>query len=107
MELSKEDKRKWIDPIVIDTEEDAEKFVSALERAAAAQHKEIDVNYREITDATEIKEIFNSIIDNNICYETSCLHNTGCDVFEFNGEEPRCEECKQDCPYKIESVDAF
>ena len=49
----------------------------------------------------------NSSIDNNICYETSCLYNSGCDTFEFDGSSPRCLECKKDCPYKIESVDAF
>ena len=78
-----------------------------LERAAAAPHKKVDVDYNEITDPVEIKKIFNSLIDDNVCYETSCLYNSGCDTFEFDGSSPRCLECKKDCPYKIESVDAF
>lgn len=45
--------------------------------------------------------------DDDICYETSCLYNSGCDIFEFNNSLPKCLEHKKDCPYKIESVDAF
>ena len=63
LELSKEDKIKWIDPIYIDTKEEAEMLVNALERAAAASHKNIDVNYKEVTDTVEIRKIFG--VDNN------------------------------------------
>lgn len=107
LELSPEDRKKWIDPLVVDNQEDAELFINTLERATVAPHKEVDVNYNEITDSIKIKKIFNSVIDDNICYETSCLYNSGCDTFEFDGSSPRCLECKKDCPYKIESVDAF
>ena len=63
LELSKEDKIKWIDPIYIDTKEEAEMLVNALERAAAASHKNIDVNYKEVTGTVEIRKIFG--VDNN------------------------------------------
>lgn len=64
LELSKEDKAKWIDPIYIDTKEEAEMLVNALERAAAAaSHKNIDVDYKEVTDAIEIRKMFG--VDNN------------------------------------------
>lgn len=63
LELSKEDKAKWIDPIYIDTEEEAEMLVNALEKAAAAPCKNIDVNYKEVTDAIEIRKMFG--VDNN------------------------------------------
>ena len=65
LELSKEDKAKWIDPIYIDTKEEAEMLINALERAAAAvaSHKNIDVDYREVTDAIEIRKMFG--VDNN------------------------------------------
>lgn len=63
LDLSKEDKAKWIDPIYIDTEEEAEMLVNALERAAAAPHKDINVDYKEVTDAIEIRKMFG--VDNN------------------------------------------
>ena len=107
LELSPEDRKKWIDPLVVDNQEDAELFINTLESAAAAPHKKVDINYNEITEPVEIKKIFNSLIDDNVCYETSCLYNSGCDTFEFDGSSPRCLECKKDCPYRIESVDAF
>lgn len=58
-----EDKAKWIDPIYIDTEEEAEMFINALEKAAAAPCKNIDVDYKEVTDAIEIRKMFG--VDNN------------------------------------------
>ena len=61
--LSKEEKVKWIDPIYIDTEEEAEMLVNVLEKAAAAPCKNIDVNYKEVTDAIEIRKMFG--VDNN------------------------------------------
>lgn len=61
--LSKEEKTKWIDPIYIDTEEEAEMLVDAFEKAAAALGKNIDVNYKEVTDAIEIRKMFG--VDNN------------------------------------------
>ena len=63
LELSKEDKIKWIDPIYIDTEEEAERLINALEKAAAAPYKNIDVDYKEVTDAIEIRKMFG--VDNN------------------------------------------
>lgn len=63
LELSKEDKIKWIDPIYIDTEEEAERLINALEKAAAAPCKNIDVDYKEVTDAIEIRKMFG--VDNN------------------------------------------
>lgn len=63
LELSKEDKTKWIDPIYIDTKEEAEMLVNALERAAAAPHKDINVDYKEVTDTVEIRKMFG--VDNN------------------------------------------
>ena len=63
LDLSKEDKAKWIDPIYIDTEEEAEMLINALEKAAAAPCKNIDVNYKEVTDTVEIRKIFG--VDNN------------------------------------------
>ena len=61
--LSKEEKTKWIDPIYIDTEEEAEMLVNALEKAAAAPCKNINVDYKEVTDAIEIRKMFG--VDNN------------------------------------------
>lgn len=61
--LSKEEKAKWIDPIYIDTEEEAEMLVNALEKASAAPYKNIDVDYKEVTDAIEIRKMFG--VDNN------------------------------------------
>lgn len=63
LELSKEDKIKWIDPIYIDTEEEAEMLINALEKAAAAPCKNINVDYKEVTDAIEIRKMFGA--DNN------------------------------------------
>lgn len=63
LELSKEDKTKWIDPIYTDTKEEAEMLINGLERAAAAPHKNIDVDYKEVTDAIEIRKMFG--VDNN------------------------------------------
>lgn len=62
-DLSKEDKIKWIDPIYIDTEEEAEMLINALEKAAAAPCKNIDVDYKEVTNAIEIRKMFG--VDNN------------------------------------------
>ena len=61
--LSKEEKAKWIDPIYIDTEEEAEMLVNALEEATAAPHKNINVDYKEVTDTVEIRKMFG--VDNN------------------------------------------
>ena len=61
--LSKEEKAKWIDPIYIDTEEEAEILVNALEKAAAAPCKNIDVDYKKVTDAIEIRKMFG--VDNH------------------------------------------
>ena len=63
LELSKEDKAKWIDPVYIDTEEEAEMLVNALEKAAATPHKNINVDYKEVTDTVEIRKMFG--VDNN------------------------------------------
>lgn len=63
LELSKEDKIKWIDPIYIDTKEEAEMLINALEKAAAVPCKNIDVDYKEVTDAIEIRKMFGA--DNN------------------------------------------
>ena len=62
-DLSKEDKAKWIDPIYIDTEEEAEMLVNALEEATATPHKNINVDYKEVTDTVEIRKMFG--VDNN------------------------------------------
>lgn len=59
LELSKEDKAKWIDPVYIDTEEEADKLVEALEKAAEASVKETNVDYEDVTDKNKIKEMFN------------------------------------------------
>ena len=61
MELIPEERRKWVNPIVIDTEKDAEMFIQALERAAAAPKKHITIDYKEITDINEIKRIFHNL----------------------------------------------
>ena len=42
------------------------------------------------------------------CWETSCLHNSACDIYEldkFNLEYPYCCSYKKDCPNRIR--DAF
>lgn len=62
MELTPEEKKHWIDPIIIDNEKDAEVFICALERAAAAPKKYIKVNYREVTDKDEIKKLFSCFL---------------------------------------------
>lgn len=59
LELSKEDKAKWIDPVYIDTEEEANKLIEALEKVAEASVKEINVDYEDVTDKNKIKEMFN------------------------------------------------
>lgn len=59
LELSKEDKAKWIDPVYIDTEEEADKLIEALEKAAEASVKEINVDYKDVTDKNKIKEMLN------------------------------------------------
>lgn len=58
LELSKEDKAKWIDLVYIDTEEEADKLIEALEKAAEASVKEINVDYENVTDKNKIKEMF-------------------------------------------------
>lgn len=58
LELSKEDKAKWIDPVYIDTEEEADKLVEALEKVAEALVKETNVDYENVTDKNKIKEMF-------------------------------------------------
>lgn len=58
LKLSKEDRAKWIDPIYIDTEEEANKLIGALEKAAEASVKETNVDYENITDKNKIKEMF-------------------------------------------------
>ena len=59
LELSNKDKAKWIDPIYINTEEELDRLVAALEKAATKKQKEIKVDYEEITDSNKIKEMFN------------------------------------------------
>lgn len=58
LELSKEEKAKWIDPIYIDTEEEVDRLVAALEKASDDAPKDIKVDYKEVTDPKEIKEMF-------------------------------------------------
>lgn len=58
MDLSKEDKAKWIDPVCIDTEEEANKLIEALEKAAKTSVKETNVDYENVTDKNKIKEMF-------------------------------------------------
>lgn len=58
LKLSDEDKAKWIDPIYINTEEELDRLVAALEKAAEEKQKEIKVDYEEITDLNKIKEMF-------------------------------------------------
>lgn len=62
MELTPEEKKHWIDPIVIDNKKDAEAFICALEMAAAAPKKHIEVNYREVTNKDEIKKLFSCFL---------------------------------------------
>lgn len=61
LELTSEEAKHWLEPIVIDTEEDLNALLDAMERAAAFEHKPIDVNYKTITDINEIKRIFNNL----------------------------------------------
>lgn len=63
LELTPEEEKHWIEPVIIDTEEEAEMLINGLERAAAAPHKDIDVDYKEVTDAIEIRKMFG--VDNN------------------------------------------
>lgn len=60
LELSREDKAKWIDPIYIDTEEEAERLIEALEEAARTSAREVNVSYKTITDPERIKEMFDN-----------------------------------------------
>lgn len=60
LELSDEDKAKWIDPIYIGTEEEAEKLIEALEEAARASAREVNISYKTITDPERIKEMFDN-----------------------------------------------
>ena len=46
-------------PVYIDTEEEADKLIEALEKAAEASVKEINVDYEDVTDKNKIKEMFN------------------------------------------------
>lgn len=59
--LTKEEEKHWLEPIVIDTEEDLDAFLDTLEKAAAAPKKDIKVNYKNVTDINEIKKIFNNM----------------------------------------------
>lgn len=63
LKLTPEEKEHWIEPVIIDTKEEAEMLINGLERAAAASHKNIDVDYKEVTDAFEIRKMFG--VDNN------------------------------------------
>ena len=58
LKLSDEDKVKWIDPIYINTEEELDRLVAALEKAAEEKQKGIKIDYEEITDSNKIKEMF-------------------------------------------------
>ena len=58
LKLSDEDKAKWIDPIYINTEEELDRLVAALEKAAEEKQKGIKIDYEEITDSDKIKEMF-------------------------------------------------
>jgi hypothetical protein len=63
MELTPAEKRKWIDPLIFENEEDVNAFIDTLEAAAAYQKKEINIKYKNITDKNEIKKMFG--VDNN------------------------------------------
>ena len=64
LELSKEDKAKWIDPLIIDTEEEAAALLDAMEKAATAlldamekeataQRKEIQISISLLTSVRD------------------------------------------------------
>lgn len=102
MELTSKERQHWIEPIVIDTKEDAGRFVQALEQAAAAPKKKVEVNYKEITDIDEIKRIFHKLNEPVECWETLCLENSHCDVYEnTNDGKPFCCQKIKDCPNRI------
>lgn len=62
LELTSEEKKHWIDPLIIDTEDELIAFIDALEAAAAAAPiKSIYVKYKNVTDKNEIKKIFDVI----------------------------------------------
>lgn len=61
LELTSEEKKHWIDPLIIDTEDKLIAFIDALEAAAAAPIKSIYVKYKNVTDKNEIKKIFDVI----------------------------------------------
>lgn len=58
LELSDEVKSKMADFIYINAVEDLVKLAEALEEAAKKEQKKIKVDYKEITDPEEIKEMF-------------------------------------------------
>ena len=61
LKLTSEEKKHWIDPLIIDTEDELIAFIDALETAAAAPVKSIYVKYKNVTDKNEIKKIFDVI----------------------------------------------
>lgn len=60
LKLTSEEKKHWIDPLIIDTEDELIAFIDALE-AAAAPVKSIYVKYKNVTNKNEIKKIFDVI----------------------------------------------
>lgn len=64
LELTSEEQEHWLEPIVIDTEEDLNALLDAMKRAAAFKHKPIDIDYKDITDIDEIKRIFYNLKEN-------------------------------------------
>ena len=60
LKLTSEEKKHWIDPLIIDTEDELIAFIDALE-TAAAPIKSIYVKYKNVTDKNEIKKIFDVI----------------------------------------------
>ena len=61
LKLISEEKKHWIDPLIIDTEDELVAFIDALETAAAAPVKSIYVKYKNVTNENEIKKIFDVI----------------------------------------------
>lgn len=61
LELTPKEESIWIDPLVIETEEELTAFVDALEAAAAHPVKEIYVKYKNVNDKDEIKKIFENL----------------------------------------------
>jgi tRNA nucleotidyltransferase/poly(A) polymerase len=61
LELTPEEENIWIDPLIIETEEELTAFVDALEAAAAHPVKEIYVKYKNVNDKDEIKKIFENL----------------------------------------------